>query len=106
MSARCGSRNPDHIARRCAACKKVYRKRYRDGAPLLARHYVNPAVCAFCGIAAGNSSNIATYRYPLIRHVYRDGRQTSRVVGSIGLCDRCLLSGGHVSPRYQPRAAA
>ena len=99
MSARCGSRKLDHVARRCADCKKVYRKRYRDGAPLLARHYANPAVCAVCGLAAGNSMSIKVYRYPLMKHRRREGKQASHYVGAIGLCDRCIEDNASVPVR-------
>ena len=99
MTARCGSGNPTHVARRCADCKKVYRKRYRDGAPRLARHYVNPAVCAVCGLAAGNSLDIKVYRYPLMRHRRRQGKQASFYVGAIGLCDDCIGANASVPVR-------
>jgi len=59
----------------------------------------NPAVCAFCNLAARNSLGVKVLRYPLLRRVNRDGRQTSVCIGSMGLCDRCIRENAALNER-------
>lgn len=61
------------------------------------------ATCAFCAIAAGNSLGVKVLRYPLLRHIDRNGRHTSVCIGSIGLCDRCIIEHAALNERARPR---
>ena len=107
MTARCGSFDPTHRAKTCRTCQAIYRDRTRHGGPrfrfrLLARG----ARCEFCEITSGNSRGIAVYRYTLRRAVAVDGKRTSRALGSLGICDICIVERNLVSERGKERMAA
>jgi len=59
------------------------------------------AVCAFCSIAAQNSLGVKVLRYPLLRHIDKGGRHTSVCIGSMALCDECVVEHGVVKPEYR-----
>lgn len=53
-----------------------------------------------CQLMAGNSMNVKVLRYPLLRRVnLPSGRQTSVCIGSIGLCDKCVIEHGDLNER-------
>jgi hypothetical protein len=112
MIARCGSTSPYHVARRCPACKSRWNAAYRASQPRKPRRRVqsyrvpNPAVCAFCGLARGNSLGVPVYRYPLQRTIYPNGVKRTAHFASIGLCDQCVIEHAEPSPNYIERAAA
>lgn len=58
------------------------------------------ATCVFCALAAGNSLGVKVLRYPLLRHIDRNGRHTSVCIGSISLCDDCTVKRAVVKPEY------
>jgi hypothetical protein len=102
MTARCGSNDVNHRAKGCRACDRLYKRRAKSGAPPFSmRVRANPATCAICGIVAGNSRDLPVYRYPLKRWV--KGRENTWI-GSVGLCDACLLDHAEVKPQFR-RAA-
>lgn len=100
--ARCGSTDPIHVARRCKGCKAVYNKRWAEGNPIPIRLVRNPAECVFCGLCANNSAGFKVLRYPLLRHWDKGGRHTSFCVGSMAICDRCVMEYGKIKPEFQP----
>jgi hypothetical protein len=107
MTNRCGSTDPMHVARRCRQCKSIYNRSYRLARkaqyqlrPVGVRLELNPAVCAFCGLARGNSQRIPVYRYPLERTIYPNGVKRTASIASIGLCDECLIQNTQPSPSY------
>ena len=103
MTSRCGSTDPMHVARRCRPCKAIYNRAYRrTREPRFrpVRLELNPAVCAFCGLARGNSQRIPVYRYPLERTIYPNGVKRTASIASIGLCDECLIQNTQPSPAY------
>jgi len=57
--------------------------------------------CALCGLARGNGRGIPVYKYPLIRGVRIAGRSTTRCIGSLPACDRCLVELGVVKRAYR-----
>lgn len=103
---RCGSTDPAHAARRCRPCKSIYQRRHRDGIRDGTYRVPNPATCALCDLTAGNSQKIKVLRYPLLRHIDKGGRHTSVCIGSLALCDRCVLEYGAIKEQYRPRRAA
>lgn len=107
MTARCGSRDPKHVGRRCRNCKSLYNRAYRLKTraqrllePRGVRLELNPAVCAFCDLARGNSLGIPVYRYPLERTIYPNGVKRTASIASIGLCDQCVVKHTQPSPSY------
>lgn len=61
------------------------------------------AVCALCSITAGNGAGVKVFRYPLVRGVSVDGRRTSRCIGSLALCDRCVIEHAALNDKVQAR---
>ena len=55
-------------------------------------------ICAFCGLSRGNSLGIGVYRYPLVRCVFPI--RSNRCIGSLSLCDRCVVDYAAPSPSY------
>lgn len=98
----CGSIDPAHRSRECSDCRRIYKHRHLTGLPPLRR---NPAVCVFCGLAAGNSMKVKVLRYPLLRHIDANGRHTSVCIGSMGMCDRCVMEHAALNERTLGRAA-
>ena len=71
-----------------------------DWRPPEKRQRRNPAVCVMCSLVAGNGAGIKVLRYPLLRRVNPPRkRQTSVCIGSIGLCDRCVIEHGDLNER-------
>lgn len=104
MTARCGSNDPEHRAKTCRACDRLYKRRYKAGQPRFRyRVTANAATCRFCGLVAGNSMNIPVYRYPLKRHVF--GVKQQAWIGTLGLCDRCIVDNAELKPKYRGVAA-
>ena len=99
--SRCGSIDPDHVARRCKACKAVYNKRWASQGPVLQRIHRNPAACVFCGIWQGNDAGVKVLRYPLLRHWDKGGRHTSFTIGSMPMCDRCVMEHGTIKDEFR-----
>lgn len=95
----CGSIDPRHRARQCRPCHRVYKGR----APH--KGHRSPASCVFCGLAQGNSLGVKVLRYPLLRHIDKGGRHTSVCIGSMGMCDPCVLEHGKLNERTLGRAA-
>ena len=93
----CGSTSPEHRSAKCPDCRRIYKQRHRQGG--LPRLIRDPAMCVFCGLAAGNSLGVKVLRYPLLRHIDRIGRHTSVCIGSMGMCDRCVLEHGTINER-------
>ena len=89
----CGSIDPKHRSKACSACTRVYKG--RD--PYQGR--LSPAACVFCGIAQRNSLGVHVIRYPLIRHFGRNGRHTSVCIGSMPMCDDCVMENAHLNER-------
>ncbi len=105
MTALYGSRSGEHVARRCTGCKAIYNRRYRQGQPRKPRNLQmyrvkDPATCAFCNLARGNSLGVPVYRYHLGRTVYTDGRKSTARFATLDVCDRCVLEFGRPSPVY------
>lgn len=101
MTARCGSNDPAHRVKQCRACDHIYKLRYKNGAPRYRiRARANSAQCAICGITAGNSADVPVYRYPLKRWFSRK----MRWIGSVGLCDPCIVATAELRPEFR-RAA-
>lgn len=98
----CGSIAPDHRARQCRDCRRAYKRRTGKGFP---RYIPDPASCVFCGIAQGNSLRIKVIRYPLLRHIDKNGRHTSVCIGSMPMCDPCVAQNGKLNERTLGRAA-
>lgn len=73
-------------------------QRYAGGKPR------TDAVCALCGIVAGNSLGIHVIRHSLQRTVYRDGRTIAVRVGTIAVCDQCIRE--HARPPRRLRGIA
>jgi hypothetical protein len=92
----CGSTAPEHRSRTCSGCRRIYKSRHLQGLPRLIRY---PAMCVFCGLAAGNSLKVKVLRYPLLRHIEKAGRHTSVCIGSMGICDRCVIEHGNLNER-------
>lgn len=106
MTARCGSISPAHRAKDCRPCQAIYRHRERSGAPKYGERYLaRGARCAFCGLAAGNSQGVRVYRYTLRRSVNVNGLRTSRALGSVGICDVCVVEQGLLHDRGRELAA-
>jgi len=103
---RCGSTDPAHAARRCRPCKSIYQRRHREGIRDGTHRVKNPATCKLCDLVAGNSQKIKVLRYPLLRHIDKGGRHTSVCIGSLPLCDRCVIEYGNIKEQYRPRRAA
>ena len=107
--ALCGARTEDHVSRRCLGCKRIYNKRYRARQPRQPRTPVqqyrvsDPATCAFCGLARGNSLKVAVYYYPLHRTIYRGDRKSTASFGRLGICDRCVIAKAEPSTGYMRR---
>ena len=102
MTARCGSISPKHRAKGCSACCAIYAKRYRSGAPPFGqRMLARGARCEFCELVAGNSRGVRVYRYTIRRSISVGGKRTSRALGSVGICDRCLIEKGLVHARLR-----
>ena len=100
---RCGSTNPEHRARGCVECRRVYNREYKSGKRFDRVPFgMPPATCSFCSIVAGNSAGVKVLRYPLTRHTKKNGKHTSHSIGSIALCDRCILEHGKIHDRYRP----
>lgn len=95
----CGSIDPRHQSRTCTPCHRVYkgRKPYQGN--------LDPASCAFCGIAQGNSLRVKVLRYPLLRHIDKGGRHTSVCIGSMAMCDPCVMEYGKLNARTLGKAA-
>jgi hypothetical protein len=106
MTARCGSTDPTHRARQCKECVRLYNAAYKSGLRFARVAFGrNPAQCVVCGLTAGNSMNVKVRRYPLLRSYNKpDRRRASFVLGSIGLCDRCIVESAELKPQYR-RAA-
>ncbi len=101
--ARCGSTDPEHRARRCRECKRIYARRFASGeSRFLGKRIPNPATCVLCDLTAGNSQRIKVLRYPLLRHIDKNGRHTSVCIGSLALCDRCIVEYATVKEQYLP----
>lgn len=103
----CGNEDPRHRSTGCLDCQRIRqaerRARIRAGRPL------NGPSCCLCGITRGNSQLIKVYRYSLLRAVkapHTKGGWTNRQVGSLPVCDRCLIEGGYAREKYVPRVAA
>ncbi len=67
------------------------------------------ALCALCGLAAGNGVGIPVHRYPLRRSFYPPGWKAGddvrhRTVATIALCDRCIIEVGQPTKKYVRRA--
>lgn len=102
MTARCGSRDPSHRAKTCRACDRLYKRRYKNGAPRYSmRVYVNGATCFNCNLSAGNSLDIPVYRYPLKRHIRGEG---PKWIGTLAICDDCLNQHAELKPEYRSAA--
>lgn len=101
MTPHCGSTDPTHVSRRCKGCKAVYNKRWASRGPVLQRIYRNPAKCVFCGLQAGNSAGVKVLRYPLLRHIDTGGRHTSVCIGSMAMCDRCVVENGKLNGKVR-----
>ena len=65
------------------------------------RIHVNPVACVFCGIWQGNESGVKVLRYPLLRHWDKGGRHTSFSIGSMPMCDRCVLEHGTIKDEFR-----
>lgn len=105
ITGRCGSTDPAHVARRCRDCKSVYNKRWKSNAPFLPRLIRGDiAECRFCGLSADNTAGVKVLRYPLLRHIDKGGRHTSVCIGSLPICDRCVVEQGNVKAEYVPAA--
>lgn len=100
--AHCGSIDPRHLSRECRDCRRIYKRRHLLGLPRLIR---DPAVCVFCNLAAGNSLGVKVLRYPLLRHIDKGGRHTSVCIGSMGMCDQCVMAHGAINERTRREAA-
>lgn len=96
----CGSIDPRHRARECKPCHRVYKGK----APHQGNR--NPASCVFCGIAQGNSLNVRVIRYPLLRHIDKGGRHTSVCIGSMPMCDPCVMANGNINERTKQWSVA
>ena len=99
----CGSTADEHRSKSCPECRRIYKRRHFQGAPRLIRY---PAVCVFCGLAAGNSLGVKVLRYPLLRHIDNKHRHSSVCIGSMGMCDRCVLKHGRLNERTRQWSAA
>jgi len=107
MTARCGSTKESHRADACSKCNRIYYDRERSGAPRFGqRMLARGATCAFCGLVAGNSRGVRVYRYTLRRSVNVKGKRTSRALGSVGLCDLCVVEKGLLHQRALAEIAA
>ena len=100
-AAYCGSIDPRHSIRGCRDCRRISKKRRAQGLPPIIR---DPAVCVFCNLAQGNSLGVKVIRYPLLRHIDKGGRHTSVCIGSLALCDDCVMQHGAINERTR-RAA-
>ena len=96
----CGSIDPRHRSRLCTPCHRVYKGR----APYAGHKAA--ASCVFCGLAQGNSLKVKVLRYPLLRHIDKGGRHTSVCIGSMPMCDPCVMEHGHLNERTTGRKAA
>lgn len=100
---RCGSIDLAHRTARCAPCKAIYNASYRKGA-------ATPralAQCAMCGLTRGNTANVHVRRYALIRSfIHGGGRKTSVCIGSLGMCDRCVVDNAKLSDKVRVNAGA
>lgn len=96
----CGSIDPRHRSRKCRFCRRVYKGR----APYEGRQA--RAACVFCGLAQGNSLGVKVHRYPLLRHIDKGGRHTSVCIGSMPMCEPCVLENGHLNERTLTGKAA
>ena len=101
MRARCGSNDPTHIARRCKGCRAIYDARRASGGPHLVRIDRNPAKCVLCDLMAGNSAGLKVLRYPLLRHIDTGGRHTSVCIGSMAMCDRCVVDNAKLNDKVR-----
>lgn len=61
------------------------------------------AVCAICGIVAGNLSGVPVHRYRLARTRYEGGESKTIAVASMGLCDTCVMEHGTPPRDYSGR---
>jgi hypothetical protein len=62
-----------------------------------------PATCATCGLHGDNRQGVKVYRYPLLRKVPRHEKHSSTNIGSLALCDRCVVELATPSPSYLRR---
>ena len=100
MTARCGSFDPAHRAKTCSACRRIYKDRRLSGAPRFTQRLMaRGARCEFCELVQGNTRRVRVYRYTLRRAVTINGLRTSRALGSIGICDICVVERGLVHER-------
>lgn len=99
MAARCGSTEPDHYAKSCHGCQKVYRDRQKAGLPRLRNYARADSPTCVCGLTVGNSAGIPVHRYPLTRHIRGIG---NRSIGYIELCDDCLPRYGVLKELFVP----
>lgn len=105
----CGSTDPEHRVMRCHECQRIRMKDYRSR---LARGPADNPACAMCGVCRSNEAGVGVFRYPLIRNVPR--LHSNRCIGSIAICDRCVVEYAAPSPTYvranggawTPRSAA
>jgi hypothetical protein len=96
---RCGSRDPEHRVKDCKRCIHLYNRAYKRGERFDRVAFGMPrATCKVCGLAQANGLKVKVRRYPLLRSITKRGRRTSVVIGSIGLCDRCILREGELKP--------
>jgi hypothetical protein len=103
MTARCGSNDKEHRVRTCRPCDRIYKRRSLEGAPPYRhRTRADAAVCVVCGVTAGNSGDIPVHRYSLKRWA----RDKARWIGSLGICDPCLIERGELKPEYRHSSAA
>ena len=102
MTARCGSTSPAHRAQGCPGCRKVYNQRRLGLRPKFKKRFLAIAArCAFCGLADGNTMGVRVCRYTLRKNgVKVDGKRTSTALGSIGICDRCVIEQGLIHAKY------
>ena len=92
---RCGSTDPNHLARGCKDCKRIYNRRTR---PVEVRREAPP--CFSCGLIRGNALGVKVYTYPLMRTVYAGTKKRSVYVAGITICDECVMLHAKPSPSY------
>jgi hypothetical protein len=64
------------------------------------------AICAICGIVAGNLSGVPVHRYRLARTMYEGGRSKTVAIASMGMCDPCVMDHGTPPRDYSGRNLA
>jgi hypothetical protein len=89
----CGDTSADHRSTRCRPCLRIRMRRWRAQ-----RRAANPPVRPRCALCGKGWDVVPVYRYPLVRNIR--GINSNRCIGSLALCDPCVVEYATPSPSY------